>query len=99
MSRMNDAGAEHPRRRRHTSPRRRTRWRRQHGAIVPVAVVRAGQVDRGDVCSGLTVARRSPAQIAALLGAQFELIEGREERHRTPGGAEQAFAWAVLRRR
>jgi len=49
-------------------------------------------------CSGLSVARRSPEEIAALLGASFVLIESRQEQHRTPGGAEQAFSYALLRR-
>jgi SAM-dependent methyltransferase len=50
-------------------------------------------------CSGLPVARRSPDQIAALLAPSFELIDTRLEHHRTPAGAEQAFNYAVLRRR
>ena len=70
-------------------------------AVVPGghAVIGGFAPDGPERCSGLAVARRSPEQIAALLGPAFELVEARHERHRTPGGAEQAFAWAVLRRR
>lgn len=50
-------------------------------------------------CSGLPVARRSAEEIAACLGEGFELISHRRELHRTPGGAEQAFVYAMLRRR
>jgi SAM-dependent methyltransferase len=51
-----------------------------------------------DRCSGLPVARRSADDIAALLGPAFRLVEQREETHVTPGGSEQAFAWALLQR-
>ncbi len=50
-------------------------------------------------CSGLPVARRSAEAVAACLGAGFELIETRKHLHRTPGGADQAFEYALLRRR
>ena len=50
-------------------------------------------------CSGLPVARRAPRDVAALFGEGFELLEERREIHRTPGGSDQAFAWAVLARR
>lgn len=49
-------------------------------------------------CSGLEVARRSPEQIAALLGPSFQLLQALEETHLTPAGNPQRFAWAVLRR-
>ena len=55
--------------------------------------------DGPERCSGLPVTRRSPQDIAALLGPAFELEKSRAERHRTPGGAEQSFAYALLRRR
>lgn len=50
-------------------------------------------------CSGLPVVRRSPEQIAALFGPRFTLVQTRAERHRTPSGAEQSFAYALLRKR
>ncbi len=49
-------------------------------------------------CSGLPVTRRSPEQIAALLAPAFSLLQTRTECHRTPSGAEQWFAYALLRR-
>jgi SAM-dependent methyltransferase len=49
-------------------------------------------------CSGLPVARRSPAAIAAALGAAFALEHASTEIHHTPAGRPQAFAWALLRR-
>jgi SAM-dependent methyltransferase len=51
-----------------------------------------------DRCSGLPVARRSAAGIAALLGPAFRLLDERLEHHQTPAGATQAFAWALLQR-
>jgi len=50
-------------------------------------------------CSGLPVARRSAEDIAVMLRPDFELLDERRERHLTPGGTEQPFAWALLRRR
>lgn len=50
-------------------------------------------------CSGLSVVRRSAAQIAALLGDAFVPVDERAEVHRTPSGREQAFVYALLRRR
>jgi 2-polyprenyl-3-methyl-5-hydroxy-6-metoxy-1,4-benzoquinol methylase len=63
------------------------------------AIIGGFAPDGPERCSGLVVARRSAQDVAALLGPAFTLIEERHERHHTPGGSEQAFAWAVLRRR
>lgn len=49
-------------------------------------------------CSGLVVARRAPSEVAALFGDGFVLLESHYETHRTPGGSDQAFAWAVLKK-
>ena len=49
-------------------------------------------------CSGRDVARREPEDIAALFGAHLELVDAVHETHRTPAGAEQRFAYAVLRK-
>lgn len=49
-------------------------------------------------CSGLVVARRSPADVATLLGPDFSLVAEASEDHHTPSGATQAFSWAVLRK-
>ena len=48
-------------------------------------------------CSGLPVARYSPAALAAALGAGFELVETRREEHVTPSGAGQPFTWVAGR--
>lgn len=49
-------------------------------------------------CSDLDVLRAGPEAIAATLGPRFRLLHSSEERHHTPWGKEQAFAYAVLRR-
>lgn len=49
-------------------------------------------------CSGLVVARRSVEELDALLGADFRRLATERETHRTPGGAEQAFLYALYRR-
>ena len=54
--------------------------------------------DGPERCSGLPVVRRSGAEIAALFSAAFSLVRTHAERHRTPSGAEQSFAYALLRR-
>ena len=54
--------------------------------------------DGPERCSGLPVVRRSSEQIAALFGPAFSLVGTHAERHRTPSGAEQSFAYALLRR-
>lgn len=54
--------------------------------------------DGPERCSGLPVARYSVAELAELLGAEFELVATRREEHVTPGGVTQAFAWVAGRR-
>jgi trans-aconitate methyltransferase len=49
-------------------------------------------------CSGLPVARYSPAQLARQLGAKWLLIRQDREEHATPAGAIQPFTWVALRR-
>lgn len=49
-------------------------------------------------CSGLPVRRHDAAGIAAELGSAFELVDSADERHVTPWGKPQEFAYAVLRR-
>lgn len=63
------------------------------------AVIGGFAPDGPERCSGLAVARRSPGDIAALMGPDFELRDQVLETHTTPGGNEQRFAWALLRRR
>lgn len=47
-------------------------------------------------CSGLDVARYSPASLAGELGEHFTLVEAVEHRHITPAGAVQPFTCAVF---
>jgi SAM-dependent methyltransferase len=69
-------------------------------ALVPGghALIGGFAPDGPERCSGLPVVRRSSEQIAALFGAAFSLVRTHAERHRTPSGAEQSFAYALLRR-
>lgn len=63
------------------------------------AVIGGFAPDGPERCSGLPVARRSAADVAALLGPAFGLVDERTERHATPAGTTQAFAYALLERR
>jgi ubiquinone/menaquinone biosynthesis C-methylase UbiE len=63
------------------------------------AVIAGFAKDGPEQCSGLPVARRDAADIAALFGADFELIDEARETHATPSGTVQSFAYALLRRR
>ncbi len=49
-------------------------------------------------CSGLEVQRYSPDDLAAEFGPAFLLGRGFGAGHRTPGGTEQRFTWALLTR-
>jgi SAM-dependent methyltransferase len=62
------------------------------------AVIGGFAPDGPERCSGLPVARRSASDIAAILAPAFRLVAQRGEKHVTPGGAEQSFAYALLRR-
>lgn len=63
------------------------------------AVIGGFAPDGPERCSGLPVARRSAQDIAAALGPAFTLMASHAERHQTPGGAEQSFVYALLRKR
>jgi hypothetical protein len=54
--------------------------------------------DGPERCSGLPVVRRNPADIAALFGDSFSLMDSRRELHTTPSGVQQQFAYALLRK-
>lgn len=62
------------------------------------AVIAGFAPDGPEKCSGLPVVRRSAEEIAALLAPSFTLLEQRAERHVTPAGGVQSFAYALLRR-
>ncbi len=63
-----------------------------------IAVFGCFAPDGPQQCSGLPVARYSPAQLARQIGAQWLLISQDREEHITPAGATQPFTWIALRR-
>ena len=73
---------------------------RARGALVPGghAIVATFAADGPARCSGLDVARYTPAALADVFGRGFELVTSRAEAHRTPAGAEQRFTYVSLRR-
>lgn len=48
-------------------------------------------------CSGLAVARYSPAALQREFGRDFLIVESRREEHATPSGALQAFTYCLCR--
>jgi SAM-dependent methyltransferase len=50
-------------------------------------------------CSGLAIERYSPGALGRALGPDFEPVAAETEIHRTPGGAERPFSYAVLKHR
>jgi trans-aconitate methyltransferase len=69
-------------------------------ATIPGAVAVFGcfAPDGPQYCSGLPVARYSPAQLARQAGANWLLISQDREEHITPAGTIQPFTWIALRR-
>jgi trans-aconitate methyltransferase len=69
-------------------------------ATIPGAVAVFGcfAPDGPQFCSGLPVARYSPAQLARQLDAKWLLISQDREAHITPAGTIQPFTWVTLRR-
>ncbi len=61
-------------------------------------LIGAFATDGPERCSGLTVCRYSPAEIADIFTPEFELVETAREIHKTPSGGEQAFSYALMRR-
>jgi SAM-dependent methyltransferase len=51
-----------------------------------------------DMCSGLPVRRYSPEMLLAELGPGYELVDVRQQTHRTPAGDAQEFVWCLFRR-
>jgi hypothetical protein len=62
-----------------------------------VAVFGCFAPDGPQHCSGLPVARYSPAQLARQAGPGWLLISQDREEHRTPAGTIQPFTWIALR--
>jgi len=48
-------------------------------------------------CSGLEVARYSPAALHSEFGAPFQLMASEREQHLTPAGVRQAFIYCLCR--
>lgn len=63
-----------------------------------VAVFGCFAPDGPEQCSGLPVARYSPAQLAGELGGEWRLISQDREEHITPAGLIQPFTWVALRK-
>ena len=63
-----------------------------------VAVFGCFAPDGPQHCSGLPVARYSPAQLARQVGAKWVLICQDREEHITPACTIQPFTWVALRR-
>jgi hypothetical protein len=63
-----------------------------------VAVFGCFAPDGPERCSGLPVARSSPAQLARQIGTKWLLISQDREEHITPAGTVQPFTWIALRR-
>jgi SAM-dependent methyltransferase len=63
-----------------------------------LVIVGAFAIDGPERCSGLPVHRYDAALLCELFGADFGLLRGWREVHRTPGGASQAFQWCAFRR-
>lgn len=63
-----------------------------------VAVFGCFAPDGSEECSGLPVARYSPAQLAAEVGGQWQLTSQDRQEHTTPTGAVQPFTWVALQK-
>jgi SAM-dependent methyltransferase len=63
------------------------------------AVIGGFAADGPEKCSNLPVVRREPQDLAALFGPAFSLVHAEHERHTTPWGSSQSFAYALLRKR
>ena len=67
-------------------------------AVGAIAVFGCFAPDGPQHCSGLPVARYSPAQLARQVGAKWRSISQDREEHLTPAGTIQPFTWIALRR-
>ena len=62
------------------------------------AIIATFATDGPERCSGLPVARYSPASLSDELGDGFILIESRPHHHTTPDGTIQSFQYSRFRR-
>ena len=63
------------------------------------AIIATFAPDGPEKCSGLPVQRYDPANLSAVIGDAFELIDHQPHRHVTPWGAVQSFQFSALRKR
>jgi SAM-dependent methyltransferase len=63
------------------------------------AIIATFAPDGPETCSGLPVARYSPASLSAELGDAFALVEARPHTHETPWRSVQSFQYSRFRRR
>jgi SAM-dependent methyltransferase len=70
-----------------------------HAALAPTGTVILGTFasDGPESCSGLPVSRYDPADLADVLGYQFELVTTLRQEHVTPWGTTQPFTWISAR--
>jgi len=71
---------------------------RQSVATGGSVVMATFALDGPEWCSGLPVTRYDAAQLEAILGPDFALVEERREVHQTPNGVDQPFTWIAARR-
>jgi len=62
------------------------------------AIIATFAPDGPESCSGLPVARYSPATLASELGDDFRLVESVRHVHQTPWGAAQPFQYSRFER-
>jgi len=80
-----------------TEPADRARYfvhLRQTLKLAGTAIIATFALDGPDKCSGLPVARYSPASLAAELGEGFRLVEAVPHQHQTPWGEAQSFQYS-----
>lgn len=85
-----------------TDPHDRTAYvERLRSAVAPdgQVIIATFAPDGPEKCSGLPVQRHDSASLSAELGPEFELVEMRNETHRTPWNSTQAFQFSQFRRR
>ncbi len=63
------------------------------------AIIATFAADGPEKCSGLQVRRYDSASLAAQFTDHFDCVDESREIHRTPFATDQAFTYAVLRRR
>jgi SAM-dependent methyltransferase len=84
-----------------TQPTDRVKYRQVlESALLPQGQVIIATFAKGgpEKCSGLDIVQYDAGSLCAELGQGFELLEAREEIHRTPRASDQHFVYFRLRR-